>query len=508
MHLNTYERGEDMSNYREQFSKWALSLAPYEFASTLISWDAATEAPPMSSAYRAKMIGALMSTYSSRFYDPNQIPMLEGFLQLSDITPIEEASCKEALRRIRKMQNVPMELIVEGHQHTSLAQRVWEEARAKQDFSIFAPALEKSIDLAKRTLEYRSHPSGQAYDVLLDDYELGMTMEKYDAFFGALRTNLVPFVRSVHSSAEPIDDSLLSAFFAKEGQEEYLEYLIDVMRYDRARGLMKTSAHPFTTLTSTDDVRFTVRYLENYMPASVFAGLHEMGHALHFLQVNPVFVDYIMPFSMVLGESQSRFYENFVGRSLPFWQKHFAKLAEIFPEQLAQETPESFWRIVNRSKPTMIRVEADELTYPMHIMLRYEIERAIFEDNLPVADLPEMWNAKMKEYLGVVPANDSEGILQDSHWSGGAFGYFPTYALGTAYAAQFHSTMKQQLDLDQVVLDDRMEVINAWLAEHVHREGMLLPTDVLVEQVTGAPFSPDFLVNYLKEKYAQVYRLG
>lgn len=492
----------------KKFEAFQLKMSAFRFAMFHISWDASTEAPKKSAPYRAKMIGQLSSEMFAYQMQPQNIALLEEIVALNDIDPLVHRSAEKYLQEINKIRNVPQAEYVEARQTQAMATRVWEEARKANDFAMVAPYLEKNIEINRRLIEYRGF-EGHPYNTLLDDYEEGMTVDAYDAFFGALKKDLIPFVREVHAAPQQIDDSLLYAFYDKEGQKKFVEYLMQVLRFDLERGVLKVSAHPFTSGASCNDVRFTVRYLENYLPASVFAGMHELGHAMHSQQGDPRFEGTnLQRCSSGIGESQSRFYENYVGRSLAFWQTHFGKLAEIFPEQMAGQTPESFWKIINRSKPTLIRIEADELTYAMHIMLRYEIERMLFTDNsVKIMDLPKIWDDKIEEYLGIRPESDANGIMQDIHWYQGSFGYFPTYALGTAYGAQFYYTMKQTVDLEKAVREDKMEIVNTWLRENIHSLGGLYSPSELFRRVTGEEFNPQHFIRFLKEKYTQVYGL-
>ena len=493
-------------NLSQRFTEFQMKMSAFRFAMFHISWDASTEAPKKSANYRAQMIGQISGAMFEFQMRPEHIALLEEIVSLSDFEPLQKRAAEKYLKEIDKIRKVPQEEYVAMRKHHAMSTRVWEEARKSNDFSLFAPYLQQNIEIDRRMIEYRGF-EGHPYNTLLDDYEEGMTVEKYDEFFGALRKDLVPFVREVHASPNQIDDNLLYQFYSKEGQKEFVEYLMQVLRFDLERGVLKVSVHPFTSGASCNDVRFTVRYLENYLPASVFAGMHELGHAMHSQQGDPRFEGTnLQRCSSGIGESQSRFYENYVGRSLEFWQTHFAKLAAIFPEQMAGQTPESFYKIVNRSKPSLIRIEADELTYPMHIMVRYEIERMLFTDtNIKIMDLPELWNSKIEEYLGIRPENDVVGIMQDIHWSQGSFGYFPTYALGTAYGAQFYYAMKKEVDLEKAIREDKMELVNAWLAEHIHSQGGLFSPSELFKRVTGEDFNPQHFVRFLKEKYSPIY---
>ncbi|NLN84082.1 MAG: carboxypeptidase M32 [Firmicutes bacterium] len=489
----------------KQFKEYQNRMAAFRFAMFQIRWDASTIAPSKSAAYRNKMMGVLVGDNMAQQRDPKNLDMLEKVSQMEDIDPLDKISAEKFLKAIRKFEKVPREEMVARQQNTAMATRVWEEAKKKNDFAMFAPYLAKNIEHNKKSAEYRGY-EGHPYNTLLDDYEEGMTIERYDAFFGLLKEELVPFAKKVHTEGRPIDDSDLYKFYPKAKQREFLDYLAGAVRYDLDRGLISESAHPFTSGASLNDVRVTARYLENYLPASIFLGLHEMGHAMHSQQGDPAHEGKNLGGAgMGIGESQSRFYENYIGRSRAFWQRHFYKLQNIFPEQLKNHDPDSFYRMANRSKPGLIRLDADELTYPSHIMVRYELEREIMSGDVDVNKLPTMWNDKIEEYLGVRPTTDTEGILQDTHWSGGSFGYFPTYALGTAYGAQFYYALLKDIDVEREIANDRMEVINAWLQEKIHRHGGLLTPDELMIGATGSSFDPKNYVRFLIEKYTEIY---
>ncbi|MFA7076540.1 MAG: carboxypeptidase M32, partial [Candidatus Izemoplasmatales bacterium] len=350
-------------------------------------------------------------------------------------------------------------------------------------------------------------PTSNPYDTLLDDYEEGMSMEEYDIFFDSLKNELVPFVKEVLKKEKKSYAKLINDSFDVKKQEEYCDYLTSVMNFNRDSGLMKKSVHPFTWNTSPEDVRFTTKYLENYVLSSIYAAIHELGHATYEQQISTEFDDTLLGggTSMGIHESQSRFYENNVGRSYEFWQAHFPKFQELFPEQTEGYDVKDMYYAVNQVEATLIRIEADELTYPLHIMLRYDIERMLINNEITVDDLPRIWNEKMEEYLGIKPTNDSDGVLQDVHWSGGMIGYFPTYALGSAYAAQIYNTMKKEINILELVKENNIAKINEWLKEKLHRYGSSKTPKELLLMITNEEFNPKYYINYLKEKYTELY---
>lgn len=497
------------TNLLQEFHAYQRKIASKRYVNFLINWDAATEAPKKSMLYRAQMQGELAADQFAYQMDPKNLDLLENVSNRSDIDELDRLSAKKYLKEINKIRNIPQKEYVQSVQNRSIISRVWEEAKQTNDYPLFAPYLDKFLNDVKMALYYRDVKQQDYFDVLLDDNEEGMDSKKYDLFFDTIKAELVPLMKKCLLQGREIDDSLLYAYGSKAKQEEMVRYLADVCYYDLKAGVIKTSVHPFTSSAGTpDDVRFTVRYHENYFTGSLMAAMHEMGHAIHAQQCDPASAGTNLfggP-SAGIAESQSRFNENYIGRSLAFWQTHYSKLQQVYPELLNNVGVTDFWRVLNRIKPTANRLEADELSYPFHIILRYELERGIFSNQISVKELPELWRQKSLEYLGVMPNNDSEGVLQDVHWGGTVgFGYFPTYALGTAYGAQFRAAMLRELEIDQAIRDNRLDRINSWLKEKIHFHcGSKTPEQILLD-ATGEAFNVRYYIDYLKEKYDMIY---
>ena len=491
----------------QSFRAYQRKIASQRYIGFLIGWDAATEAPRKSVQYRAQIQGELAAEQFAYQMNPANIALLEEIAQ-GDFEEVDQISAKKYLKNINKIRYIPAEEYVQAARNRSIIARVWEEAKRTNDYGCFAPHLERFLNDVKSSLSYRGIKEEEYFATLIDDNEEGMTLEKYDHFFGALKDELVPFTQHCLTEGRKIEDTALYIPVSRASQEAIVQYMVETFHFDLQAGVVKTSAHPFTTGSgSPTDVRFTVRYNENYFPGAMMAAMHEMGHALHSQQGNPAYAGTNLnggP-SAGIGESQSRFYENYIGRSQAFWQTHFAALQKFIPE-LYDYSANDFWRMLNRSKAVLTRIEADELTYPLHIILRYEIERAIFAGEAKVKDLPEIWNTKSAEYLGVVPQTDTEGVLQDVHWGGNVgFGYFPTYALGTAYAAQFDAALRKDLDVDHLIRENKIDTINTWLKDKIHFScGMKTPEQILMD-VTGEPFNVQYYLEYLKNKYNQIY---
>lgn len=502
-----YMKGGCIMSDFDTFKAIQKKMKAYQTVLSIASWDSNTEAPKDCFPYRSEMLSIISGEHFSLTTSPEYKQAINALLGKSDeLNANQIREVEKAKKGLDKIDKIPKGEYIEYNKMRTMAQRVWEEAKENDDFELFKPYLEKIVDYQKKMVAYRSD-TDTPYNVLLDDFEEGMTMEKYDEFFDTIKTELVPFVKEILEAKEKENDAFITRSYPKAKQKEFVEYLLDVFDYNLDRGGLKESVHPFTWNTHSKDVRLTVRYLENFVFSSIFAGIHELGHALYEQQIDEVFdmSNLGNGASMGIHESQSRFYENVIGRSHEFWTVHFTKLKSIFPDQLKDVNVEDFYRGINRVEESFIRVEADELTYPLHILIRYEIERSIFNEGTPVDELPDMWNQKMKQYLNIEVDKPSNGILQDVHWSGGMFGYFPTYALGSAYAAQIYYTIKDAIDFESLIEKDKIHKINEWLKDNIHCFGSSLTPEQILKKVTNEPFNPKYYIRYLKEKYSDLY---
>ncbi|MGD9909981.1 MAG: carboxypeptidase M32 [Candidatus Izemoplasmatales bacterium] len=491
----------------KEFREIVKKIKAYNYVMSLVGWDSATEAPKGSFPRRAEMMG-ILSAESFRLQTGEHTVSVVNqlFEQKESLDPLLKREIEKAKKNIDKVVKIPEEDYVAYQKLAQISENIWEEAKDKEDYELFKPYLKQIIDYTKKFVNYYEIDD-LPYNVLLDEYEEGMTMKEFDEFFDTLRKDLVPFVKEVLNVKKQENDAFMTAFFDKKKQEEFCDYLIDVVAFNRNYGLMKKSVHPFTWNTSPEDVRFTTRYLENYMFSSIFAAIHELGHGTYEQQISTEFDDTLLNggTSMGIHESQSRFFENMIGRSYSFWKTHYPKLQSIFKEELKDVSLEDFYKAANKVEASFIRVEADELTYPMHIMLRYDLEKQLIDGSLTVDELPAAWDDLMVAYLGIRPTKMSEGVLQDVHWSGGMIGYFPTYVLGSAYAAQFYYTMKKDLDIESLIEQGEIKQINAWLREKIHKYGSSKSPKELLLDVTGEPFNAMYYVKYLKEKYSALY---
>ncbi|MCS7010422.1 MAG: carboxypeptidase M32, partial [Anaerolineales bacterium] len=412
-----------------------------------------------------------------------------------------------ARRDFERATRVPPAFVVERARVVTLANQAWMEAKAKADFSIFRPHLERIVDLAHRYVSFFP-PADHPYDILLDGYEPAMKTAEVKEIFDILRPQQTALIRAIAERPQ-VDDSFLHQHFDEQKQWEFGVEVITKFGYDWKRGRQDKSAHPFTGGPGLHDVRITTRVAPDYFNTMFFGTLHEAGHALYEQGTSPTLArtNLLGGASLAVHESQSRMWENLVGRSLPFWEHFYPRLQALFP-QLDDISLEAFYKGINKVQPSFIRVEADEATYNLHIMLRLELEIALIEGNLAVADLPEVWNQKMHEYLGVTPPNDAKGVLQDIHWSWGLFGYFSTYALGNLISVQLWEKIRQDIpDLDDQIRAGKFDALLSWLREKIHVHGRKFMPQELVQRVTGSKIDPTPYLRYLQQKYSQIYAL-
>lgn len=402
---------------------------------------------------------------------------------------------------------IPMEEYVAFESLTNEASVVWHDAKENSDFPMFAPYLEKLIDYRKKFASYKDS-TRTPYDVMLDEYEKGVTVGTLDNFFGLLQEKLTPVIAAVNNSAKPRTDFLFRTY-PVEKQRLFSADVMRLMGIDTSRCSLGETEHPFTDGFNKWDVRITTHYHENDVASSMYSVIHEGGHALYELGTADEIQFTVLGTgsSMGIHESQSRFYENLIGRSRPFIHALYPLMRKNFPEQMSDVTEEELYLAVNAAQPSLIRTEADELTYPMHVMIRYELEKQMINGTVNVMDLPQMWNAAYKKYLGVSVPNDREGILQDSHWSGGSFGYFPSYALGSAYGVQMLGAMEKEIDVWGNVSCGNMKPVTDWLGEKIHKYGCLLKPAELLRNAIGGEFDPQCYVQYLTSKFTELYHL-
>ena len=500
----------ELNDYLNKYYDYRRRLKAFNLAFFLINWDSETIAPKGCFEARGENL-AILSQMEYEIQTSKELQEIINYLydnrdKLDELTRRE---IEENKRNTERALKIPVEEVMASSKLFASSHSIWTEAKLKSDFSIFEKTLEEIVAFERRYVNYLKDDKLQGYNVLLDNYERGMTMKEYDEFFDCLKEKLVPFVKKVLAKGNDFDKSFMKKKYPALKQKEVCEYFRDVMCFDKNKGIMAESEHPFTSGFGTDDVRITVHYYEKMFTSSIFSCIHETGHATYEANVDKKLNDTFLGggASMALHESQSRFYENIVGRSEAFWKKHFDKLKEFYPSQLKNVDFDTFFKNINLVEASYIRTEADELTYPLHVMLRYDIEKKLISGELEVKDAPKEWNRLFKEYFGLKVKKDSEGILQDIHWAHGSFGYFPTYALGSAYGAQFLNAMKKDLDFDKEVSKANLASINEWLREHIHKYGASKYPKELIRIATGEDFNPNYYVDYLIDKYSKIYNI-
>ncbi len=477
-------------------------------AAAVLGWDQQTYMPRAGAEARGQQMGTLGKIAHQMFISERVGKLLD---ELKDAFPegSDEAALVKVTRRdYDKRTRVPPEFVAEQAQVTAAAHEGWVEARAKSDFSIFEPHLAKVLDLTHRYIGFfpkADHP----YDTLLDDFEPGMKTAEVQTIFAELRKKQVELIKAI-ASKKQVDDKFLHLKFPEAKQRAFGEKVITAFGFDWNKSRQDKSPHPFTTSFSVNDVRITTRFNEKFFNTAIFGTMHETGHSFYDAGVNPQYERTTLAGGASLGvhESQSRMWENLVGRSLPFWEHFYPELQKTFPTQLGNVGLRKFYKAINKVEPSLIRVEADEATYNMHIMLRLEIEIAMVESAVAIKDLPHLWNAKMKEYLGVLPPNDAQGVLQDIHWSFAGIGYFSTYSLGNLISVQLWEKINQDIpDLAAQIRKGKFDALLGWLRANVHAYGRKYEPQELVQKVTGSRVTPAPYLRYLKNKFSDVYGL-
>lgn len=491
----------------EQLDLLQKKLYAYNAASSSLYLDSVTVAPKDTAEGRGVALGILAGE-SQKLLTDEKTGELLSFLQehQGELSEIERREVEELQRSYRQLVQIPADEYMEYAMLTNEASDVWHKAKETSDFELFRPVLERLVAFNRKFAGYYDKEK-KPYDALLNEYERGTDMEFLDAFFGEVREKLVPLIEKI-GQAEQIDDSFLHRHYPVESQRRFSDYLMEVMGLDRGHCTIGETEHPFTLEFNNQDVRITTNYKEDSVADSMYSVIHEGGHAKYELGIRDEFQYTVLAGGVSMGvhESQSRFYENIIGRSRAFVEAIFPKMQEFFPEQLGDVTAEQMYRAVNKVQPSLIRTESDELTYSLHVMIRYEIEKQLIGGTLEVKDVPEVWNRLYKEYLGVDVPDDKHGCLQDSHWSGGSFGYFPSYALGSAYGAQMLQNMEKDIDVWGPVSKGDLSIVSGWLKDKVHQYGSFLEPADVVKNACGT-FDPSVYTDYLTKKYTELYQL-
>jgi carboxypeptidase Taq len=480
-------------------------------ARALLSWDEWTQMPPRGATVRAEQLSTLSRLRHQRLASDELGRLLDQARTEVEGLPydsFEAGLVRMTTRHWEKARRVPAELRAEITRETSISEHAWEEARRASDFRAFLPYLERVTSLARRYLECFEfdHP----YDPLLDDYEPGMKTAEVRPVLQDLRDGLRPLLAEIAASGAEVDDSCLYGDFPLEAQARLAREVLEGMPLEEGAWRLDETVHPFATGIGISDLRITTRFDRSYIGAALWAVIHEGGHAAYQNGIDPALERTPLCQSASLGfdESQSRLWENWVGRGRPYLAHLHPRLAELFPGQFGGVDAETLYRAASRVRPSLIRIEADEVTYNLHIALRFELELQLVEERLELTDLPEAWNALVADYMGLEVPDDAHGVLQDIHWASGSFGYFPTYSLGNVIAGQLWQTARGELpDLDDQLRTGEMRPLRDWLAERVYRHGgKFLPAE-MVDRVCGGSLDPAPLLAYLRERFGEVYGL-
>jgi len=503
-----------MSNFEakyQEFAKYAREVDDLNGAIYFLEWDLRTLMPPKGQNSRSHQISSLAGMVHDLHTDDRFWDLVQGLSESANNgegTEFQKSNIRVLQRNLIRWRKVPSDLVRAIASATTGSHPHWVNARKAADFSIFAPYLEKIIELKIQEAEAVGYDD-RLYDALLDEFEPYATTKEVETVLSRLREKLVPILESVKQAEKPRTDFLYREFSTGD-QARFGRMIVEEMGFDLEAGRIDVSEHPFCSGFSPDDVRITTRYSKHDIKSALFGLMHEAGHGLYEqgLPRDQIGLPAGKAVSLGIHESQSRLWENMVGRSKFFWKRHFTHIQKIFSSQLEDVTEDEFIRAINVVEPSYIRVEADEVTYNLHVILRFELEQALLSRDLKVRDIPGAWNEKMKSYLNIVPPKDSDGCLQDVHWSAGIFGYFPTYALGNIYSAQFFSSARKSLnDLDSDIERGDFTGLRNWLKEHVHSNGSLYKPSELVQRAAGEPLNEDHLIGYLKEKVAITYNI-
>ncbi len=476
----------------------------------LVGWDQETMMPPKGARYRATQQAALHGIIHERLTDRrigDHLDRLEDPLFHPDLSDVDRAMVRVIRRDYDRATKLPASLVRELAMVTTRGLESWREAREQSRWELFAPDLKRIIELKRQEaacIGFRE----TAYDALLDEFEPGATAAQLQTLFTDLRSDTVRLLEKIDRSGRTLDRSPFEQFYDSPGQLSFTEGIMRQLGFDFAAGRQDKSTHPFTTSFGPTDVRITTRVDEHDLAVALYASIHEFGHGSYEQGVPDELVRIGLGDGASLGihESQSRLWENFIGRGLPFWTFALPRLRESFPTVEANATPAMMVAASNRVRRSLIRVEADEVTYNLHIIIRFEIEQRMIAGEIGIDDLPTVWNQLTRDYLGLVPPDDRNGVLQDTHWAAGLIGYFPTYSLGNVYGAQLWATLRRTIpDLDDRLAAGDFGVVLNWMRERIHRWGRRKLPAELIQEATGEAPTPTYLVAYLNEKYGSLY---
>lgn len=495
---------EKLKPYLEKELAFSTALA-------LFDWDTETLSPKAAVDQTAQIVSIIATeTYNTIMNDEVKeiVYKLSDKEFSKDLSEIEKGIIKELKKDYERLEKIPKDEFTEFSRIQAIAPSKWAEAKNADDYNKFFPTLKELIYYTRKFASYRLKEGEKLYDVLLNDFEEGFNQEILDKFFNKLKKNIIPLLKKIKEKPQ-VEYDFLFKHYPVEKQAEFCKFIAGYEGFDFDRGVIAESEHPFTNGFHNKDVRITNHFYENNLESAIFSVIHEAGHAIYEMNIPDELTLTIIGGggSMGLHESQSRFFENIVGRNKAFWEPIYSKLVSTFPEQLKDIDLDKFITALNRTETGLIRTEADELTYCLHILVRYEVEKKIFNEDYPVEDLPKLWNDLYEEYLGVRPDNYKDGILQDIHWAGGSFGYFSSYAIGNAIGAQLLHQINKEMDFENLLRNGKLDQIRNWLREKVHKYGKLKNTNEILLLATGEKFNADYYVKYLIDKFSKEYGL-
>ncbi len=510
----------------DQLMKRLEKVMAFQTALTLFEWDSETLAPLESMELTSKTIGVLSNEYFTNLINDDVKKLISALSEKKKWNELEfnqKAIIKNIKKTYEEMEHIPPEEYRAYKELTAKAPGIWTKAKNKKSFEDFKACLDEIIQYQKKFAGYRAnytskHPNTEQkdvnsvlpYDVLLNDFEEGFNIQILDEFFQKIKETVIPLLKEVTKKKDTIDKAYNHEFYDIEKQKEFCNYICSYVGFDFNRGVVAESAHPFTTNLHNRDVRITTHYYEKNLESAIFSIIHESGHGIYEMHIDDSITQTPVGggTSMGMHEAQSRFFENVIGRSESFWVPLYPKLEAIFPNQLKDISLDQFIKGINKATPNLIRTEADELTYPLHIMIRYEIEKMIFAGEVDTNDLPKIWNQKYEEYMEIAPQHDGEGILQDIHWAGGDFGYFPSYAIGSAIAAQIYYHMSSIMPIDKYLSDGNLTPVREYLINHIHKYGATKNTNEILMDMMQEELNVDYYILYLTEKYTKLYDLA
>lgn len=495
----------------EKLNSFKLYMKDIEYLNSAVStlyWDSRVSMPKKGAPYRGEILGFLSTEMFKRQTSQTIKDYIDYFIDFKDADDTVKAMADRAKREYDRSTLIPEDRYREYVIACSDSESAWETAKDKSDYSIFKPHLEKLIAFNREFIGYWGFQNSR-YDKLLDIYEPGITVKKLDVTFAELRDAIIDLLDRIKSRGRKTDNQFLHSDYPLDAQQKLCRSVLEKMGYDFNAGRLDVSVHPFTDTLGAQDVRITTHYYEKEFQSALFSCIHEGGHAIYEQNISEDLLGTMLKTgtSMGIHESQSRLYENIIGRSRAFWTYFYSETQACFP-QFNDIALDTFYKAINQVRPSLIRIESDELTYSLHIIIRYELEKAIFDGDAGLNELPVLWNKKYREYLGVEPKNDADGILQDMHWSSGNFGYFPSYALGNLYGAQFIHKLKEDMpDCERRIEGGDLMSLNGWLKEHIHQYGSVYMPNELLQRVTGEDLTAKYYIDYLNQKYGDIYGL-